>query len=85
MRIPRGPLVEHEVDLTQCSCLSNRQSIPKICNLTWLSLLGHRAERKCLVFEERGVKGLPYTGAAIFAAAALAAVIRGGDSGGSIC
>jgi hypothetical protein len=47
--------------------------------LTGLSLLGHRAERKPLVFQERGVKGLPYICAAI-----LAAVIRGDACGGSV-
>ena len=49
--------------------------------LTGLSLLGHMAKRKGLIFQEWQGKGLSYKGAVIFAAAA---VIRGGDCGGRV-
>jgi hypothetical protein len=69
---PEGEAKEQPCDRAGTS----RQQLLRVAGL---SLLGHRAERKSLVFRGRGVKGLPYICAAIFAA-----VIRGGACGGSV-
>jgi hypothetical protein len=37
-----------------------------------------------MILRSCGVKGLPYSTAAIFAWAAVVAVLRGGDCGGSV-